>query len=124
MTEVKKRDNDEISHEYLGNGEVDPKQELEDLKNEIRVLKEHLEGGSGRKVSFDKLKETLGSGSDYILNTIRPIIEKYENPSRQVAEKVETKVAENPFLSLVVAFGAGIVIGSLLNFCGKHASND
>lgn len=124
MTEVKKRDNDEISHEYLGNGEVDPKQELEDLKNEIRALKEHLEGGSGRKVSFDKLKETLGSGSDYILNTIRPIIEKYENPSRQVAEKVETKVAENPFLSLVVAFGAGIVIGSLLNFCGKHASND
>ncbi|MGI6442949.1 MAG: hypothetical protein GXZ13_06565 [Synergistaceae bacterium] len=124
MTEVKKRDNGEISHEYLGNGEVDPKQELEDLKNEIRALKEHIEGNAVKKLDFDKLKEKLGSGSDYVLNAIRPIIEKYENPSRQMAEKVETKVAENPFLSLVVAFGAGIVIGSLLNFCGKHISND
>lgn len=51
------------------------------------------------------------------MEAIKPVIAKYEEPSRAAVAKVGGKVSDNPFLSVVVAFGAGIVIGTILNYC-------
>ncbi|NLV81694.1 MAG: hypothetical protein GXZ18_01620 [Synergistaceae bacterium] len=124
MTEVKKKDNGEVWHEYIGDKKLQAEQSIEELKEEVESLKELLANKVPRRVNFDKLKEALGDGSDYVLNAIRPIIERYEEPGKQAVEKVGTRVSDNPFLSVAAAFGAGIVIGTVLNFWSKTNSND
>ena len=52
-----------------------------------------------------------------MLAAVKPVIEKYEEPGRAAVAKVGTRVSDNPFLSVVIAFGAGIVIGKLLDYC-------
>lgn len=124
MTEVQKRDNGEHLGDCIDNKKADPKKTIEELKAEVESLKELLAARSHRGVNLDKLKEALGDGSDYMLDAIRPIIAKYEEPTKQAVEKASLKVSDNPFLSVTVAFGAGIVIGTVLNFCCKSSSND
>lgn len=124
MTEVQKRDSGELLGEYIDDKKNDAKNKVEELKEEVESLKELLAARSHRGVNLDKLKEALGDGSDYLLDAIRPIVEKYEKPTKQAVEKASIKVSDNPFLSVTVAFGAGIVIGTVLNFCCKSSSND
>ena len=68
--------------------------------------------------------ETKAVDALKVIEAIKPIVAKYEEPSRAAVAKVGGKVADNPFLSVVVAFGAGIVIGKLLDLCCRGCGEE
>ena len=99
---------------------------------ELEAKIQELEGALGAQneseekkhlVDFAKVKGAIDSSAEYVLNAIRPVMERYEEPSKAAVAKVGGKVSENPFLSVAVAFGAGIVIGTVLNYCCKAGSH-
>jgi len=99
----------------------DSEQRVAELEAEIATLKDALaaqqESAPKKYVDFEKIKSAVDAGSQKVIEAIKPIVAKYEEPSRAAVAKVGGKVADNPFLSVVVAFGAGIVIGKLLDLC-------
>ena len=90
------------------------KAEIEELKNAFAEQQEKAEAKS--IVYFNKVKNTLDDGAKSLMAAVKPVLEKYEEPGRAAVEKVGTRVSDNPFLSVVIAFGAGIVIGKLLDY--------
>lgn len=105
MTEVK--NSDDVIMEL--------KAEIEALKCAITEQQEKAE--AKRIIDFNKVKSTLDDGAKTLLAAVKPVIQKYEEPGRAAVNKVGARVSDNPFLSVVVAFGAGIVIGKLLDCC-------
>lgn len=102
--------------------DINSEQRIAELEAQILVLKDalaaqHEELEAKRSIDFDKVKKAVDNSAQTVLNAVRPIIERYEEPSRAAVAKVGSKVSDNPFLSVVVAFGAGIVIGELLKCC-------
>ena len=91
------------------------KAEIEALKWAIAEQQEKAE--AKRIIDLNKIKGTLDEGAKSLLAAVKPVIEKYEEPGRAAVAKVGTRVSDNPFLSVVIAFGAGIVIGKLLDYC-------
>ncbi|NLX84996.1 MAG: hypothetical protein GXZ00_05220 [Synergistaceae bacterium] len=98
------------------------KTEIEALKSTIAEQQEKAEAKS--IVYFNKVKNTLDDGAKSLLAAVKPVLERYEEPGRAAVEKVGTRVSDNPFLSVVVAFGAGIVIGKLLDLCCIHTEEE
>lgn len=123
MTEQQKTNN-ELLRKDISKREEKLELELADMRNEVLKLRSQLNAAASDKLNFEKLKEKVGSGSDYILNAIKPIIEKYEEPGRQVVEKVETKVSESPFISVAAAFGVGVMVGTILNLINRSSARD
>ena len=76
------------------------------------------------KAEIEALKCAMDDGAKSLLAAVRPVIEKYEEPGRAAVAKVGTRVSDNPFLSVVIAFGAGIVIGKLLDYCCWRAEEE
>ena len=66
---------------------------------------------------IEKIRSAIDDGTKSVIEAIKPVVEKYEEPSRAAVARVGGKVSDNPFLSVVVAFGAGIVIGKILDCC-------
>jgi ElaB/YqjD/DUF883 family membrane-anchored ribosome-binding protein len=102
-------------------------EKMMELESEVETLKETIaeheeKAEAKRMVDFVKLKDAINSSAKEVLDAIKPVIEKYEEPGRAAVSKVERRVADNPFLSVVIAFGAGIVIGKLLDYhcCRKE----
>jgi len=92
--------------------------EIADLKKE---LEEHKEAAEAKHlIDFEKVKSAIDDSAHGVLNAIRPVIEKYEEPGRMAVAKVGNKVSDNPFLSVIVSFGAGIVIGKILDSCCRR----
>ena len=98
------------------------KAEIEALKCAIAEQQEKAE--AKRIIDFNKVKNTLDDGAKSLLAAVKPVIEKYEEPGRAAVAKVGTRVSDNPFLSVVIAFGAGIVIGKLLDYCCWRAEEE
>ena len=96
--------------------------EIEELKSTIAQQQEKAEAKS--IVYFNKVKNTLDDGAKSLLAAVKPVLEKYEEPGRAAVEKVGARVSDNPFLSVVIAFGAGIVIGKLLDYCCWHPEEE
>ncbi len=93
---------------------------ITELETEIEALKsalaEHEETSEAKRViDFAKLKNAISDSAKDVLDTIKPVIEKFEEPSRAAVAKVGNRVSDNPFLSIIIAFGAGIVIGKILD---------
>lgn len=100
-------------------------QRVVDLEAEVEALKGALEeqqqtAETKRLIDFAKVKGAVDEGAKKVLEAIKPVIEKYEEPSRAAVAKVGGKVSDNPFLSVIVAFGAGIIIGKVLDCCCRH----
>ncbi len=100
-----------------------------ELKTEIEALKcaiaeQQEEAEAKRTIDFNKVKSTLDDGAKSLLAAIRPVIDKYEEPGRAAVAKVSNRVSDNPFLSVIIAFGAGIVIGKLLDYCCWRSEED
>lgn len=112
MTEVKT--NEEIIMEL--------KDEIETLKCAIAEQQEKAE--AKRIIDFNKVKNTLDDGAKNLLEAVKPMIERYEEPGRVAVAKVGTRVSDNPFLSVIIAFGSGIVIGKLLDYCCWRADEE
>lgn len=121
MTEVNKRDNGELLGEYID--ELSPEKQIERLEARVEELTAELSAKQTPKIDLGKIKSALDGGTDYVLNAIKPVIDKYEQPTRDAVSKAGGKVSDNPFLSVAVAFGAGINIGTVLNCCCKSSDD-
>ncbi|MDL2297811.1 hypothetical protein LJC40_01505 [Synergistaceae bacterium OttesenSCG-928-D05] len=96
------------------------KKDIEELKEEFQEIRELAEdyaedAAEDGRGCMRKMKKHIGRRSEELLDELMPIIEKYQGSGREVVERVENKVCDNPLLSLAVAFGAGLIIGRLLD---------
>lgn len=98
-------------------------QRIIELEAEVAALKDALAAQQDNAVNtrkyfdIDKIRSAIDDGTKSVIEAIKPVVEKYEEPSRAAVARVGGKVSDNPFLSVVVAFGAGIVIGKILDCC-------
>lgn len=98
---------------------------IEELEAELADLKEVLEGYKEEaedavETKIEKVRSVLEAKADDLMASVKPVLDKYEESGKAAVGKVGDKVADNPFMSVVVAFGAGIVIGKLLDMCCKE----
>lgn len=119
MTEVMKTENEREEEVFMT-----PEEKIACLESRIEVLqgvvdsileREHEEN-QAKILDVDKLKDAFSTGSDYVLNAVRPVVEKYEASGKEAVEKVENKVTESPLASIAAAFGIGIALGAVINF--------
>ena len=119
MTEVMKTENEREEEVFMT-----PEEKIACLESRIEVLqsvvdsileREHEEN-QAKVLDVDKLKDAFSTGSDYVLNAVRPVVEKYEASGKEAVEKVENKVTESPLASIAAAFGIGIALGAVINF--------
>lgn len=103
-------------------------QRIIELEAEVAALKDALaaqqEAGAKKYFDLDKVRTAIDEGTRNVIDAVKPLVEKYEEPSRAAVEKVGGKVSDNPFLSVVVAFGAGIVIGKILDCCCRGCDEE
>ena len=108
--------------------DINSEERIAELEAQVKALQNALTVQQSTEtkplIDFKKVKSAIDDGSEYVIKAMRPLIEKYEEPSKAAVAKVETKVSDNPFLSVAVAFGAGIVIGTVLNYCCKKSSEE
>ena len=116
MTEVMKTEN-EREEEVV----MTPEEKIAYLENRIEILQGVVDSVLEREheakvLDVDKLKAAFNTGSDYVLNAVKPVVERYEASGKEAVEKVENKVTESPLASIAAAFGIGIALGAVINF--------
>lgn len=92
------------------------------LKEEIEELKDMVKACGGETAeeamhSLSKLHQHLLDKTGKIMHSYAPVLEKYRDSGKEMVREVEAKVAEKPLTALLVAFGAGVLIGKL---CRRH----
>jgi ElaB/YqjD/DUF883 family membrane-anchored ribosome-binding protein len=92
---------------------------ISELETEIAALKKALAAQSEALesrsvVDFAKIKKVIDDGTKNMIDAVKPVVQKCSEPGKAAAEKVGVKVSENPIISVIAAFGVGIVIGKLL----------
>lgn len=102
-------------------------EEVSKLHEEIEELKEkfeELDGDTtdeGRR-TMCRLQKQLYAKTVELMDAYAPMLQKYKDSGKEIVRSVETKVAEKPLPSLLVAFGAGLVIGCLCRCRGRNGS--
>lgn len=86
-------------------------EEIDELKDSMKKYAEDLTDEGKHKLS--RLHEQLHRKHEELIEHYGPIFEKYRESGKEMVHHVEEKVAEKPLTALLLAFGAGIVIGSL-----------
>jgi len=117
---------DEELRETQGHREL--AEQVEVLRQEIAVLRERLEAREEPEeccgvfeeeedgACCGRFRETLEDVVRRVGDVVRSGFERLADPGRRAMEKAETKVAENPVGSLLVAFGAGVALGKVVGF--------
>jgi ElaB/YqjD/DUF883 family membrane-anchored ribosome-binding protein len=82
---------------------------LQDQISELNFAKT-TEGEKGSKSAKSILEEGLESG----LNLLRGEFSDASAKGKKVLEEVQERFADNPLLGLAVAFGAGFLLGKLV----------
>lgn len=89
--------------------------EIDELKDNMKEYAEDL-SEDGKK-AFRELQKKLREKHEELMERYSPVLEKYKDSGREMVRNVEEKIAERPLAALLLAFGAGIVIGKL---CRRH----
>lgn len=90
-------------------------EEIDDLKDSIQEYAEDLTEEGKDKLC--RLHEQLHRRHEELIDRYGPVFERYRESGREIVHNVEERVAEKPLAALLLAFGAGLVIGSL---CRRH----
>lgn len=111
---------------------------MEEMKLEIAALKEALaqkaediaeEGGEHfrhgvHSIDLGKIRSMLEEGFEKVTETLRPLVEtagrRISGPTRAAVAKAEEKIVVNPFTAVVVALGAGYVIGKICTMATRY----
>ena len=109
--------------------EENSEQRIEELETEIAALKNALAAQdkaaqARRVVDFAKVRKAIDDSAKNVMDTVKPIVVKCSEPGRAAAEKVGATVSDNPIVSVVAAFGIGIIIGKLLELSMTGKSGD
>lgn len=101
----------------------DMAEQMETMKREIKSLREKLAEKEAKVINnnpdLGKIKEMLEEGFAKVTDAVRPVIEaanhKIGEPAKAVASRVEDHIVVHPFMSIVCALGAGLIIGKLMS---------
>lgn len=88
------------------------KKDMAELQSTIDKLTKDM-GQLSKAVGEDLQSRANGSAAE-IKDRARKVAANARDKGRESVEAVETHVSENPLRSLIVAFGAGILISQLL----------
>lgn len=91
------------------------KQQIEELKTQIRMIssdEDDLDSLGARLA--DRLEETLRSTVDSAVEKMKQNRERIKEHSQELIESAEKKAAERPHLSILMAFGLGLLTARLL----------
>jgi ElaB/YqjD/DUF883 family membrane-anchored ribosome-binding protein len=93
-------------------GNSDP-MDLSAVKEDISNLR------SDMKVLFQKLIDTgkseTGAAKERVIEELHDALELASKSGKETVESLESKVQENPFTSLLLAFFVGLLLGVFLN---------
>lgn len=100
---------------------------FENMKAEIASLKDTLvekEASVAKNMpDMGKIKSLFEDAFAKLVETIRPVLDganrSISEPAKAVASKVEEKIIIHPFTAVMIALGAGIVIGKTINIVSR-----
>lgn len=100
---------------------------FENMKAEIASLKDTLverEASVAKNMpDMGKIKSLFEDAFAKLIETIRPVLDganrSISEPAKAVASKVEEKIIIHPFTAVMIALGAGIVIGKTINIVSR-----
>lgn len=89
--------------------------ELEDLRNDLNTLKAQLKdlSADGGDV-LASARSKLEAEADKLMEGLRSAGSTAADKGERLLHKTEDKIGENPWGSVVVTLGVGVVIGMLL----------
>lgn len=97
---------------------------MEEMKAEIAALKELLAEKKDEAVSrIPDIKSMVEEGFAKVSDAIRPLAEEANrrigNPTKEAVSRVEEKIAVHPFAAVMIALGAGLVVGKMLDIATR-----
>ncbi|CAN0449939.1 unnamed protein product [Ectocarpus fasciculatus] len=88
------------------------KKDIDELRGSIEKLSKDV-SSMGQSMAQD-LKAKAGNAAESIRDGAKATAQQIGEKGKQGAEAVENTVRERPFQSLLVAFGAGLLLAQLL----------
>lgn len=94
------------------------------VKEDLQLLREDLAAltksvTDGQKSNVNSLKDEISRETRAAFDSLRKrgdaAISRATEAGSQTAENVENKIGERPFLSIILMFLAGIVVGKMLD---------
>jgi ElaB/YqjD/DUF883 family membrane-anchored ribosome-binding protein len=102
---------------------------IEEMKAEIAALRIML--AEKREKPADKapeIRSMLEDGFAKVSDAIRPLAREVSRgigrPARSVVTNIEEKIALNPLAAIMVALGAGLVVGKALDIAARHTDTE
>lgn len=83
--------------------------DYDELRNEIKQLRSDLAQVTAT------MKKIVGDGADLAGDRIKAATEQGRAKAREGAEAIESRIEENPFTSVAISFGVGLLLGRLLS---------
>lgn len=109
---------------------------MEEMKLEIAALKEALaekaeaaekcepEENGFQHLDLHKIKGMLEEGFEKLNAALHPLLEKtgqkISEPTRAAVAKVEEKISVKPLTAVVIALGAGFILGKMCALAAHH----
>lgn len=86
-------------------------EDIEEIKEQFKELGEDTTDEG--KHAMHKLHKQLHAKTEELMAAYAPIMQKYKDSGKEMIHNAETKIAEKPLQALLLAFGAGLVIGCM-----------
>lgn len=98
----------------------DLSEELEAVRSDIGKLRSDMGGVAEAlrdvtRTRAEEAREGLASMASSVRDEIRRNVENVRERGRGVVDEVETRIEQRPLTSLLIAFGAGLLLGKLLD---------
>lgn len=89
------------------------KDDLRSLRADVSNLMESLKGAASSKAK--ELGSTLKETSDQLGTQVKDVLGSAREKGGQVASDLEARIQERPLMSVLVAFGVGLVLSRILS---------
>lgn len=97
----------------LGQGWDNLKSDLGRIRDDLSEIAQALMDAS--KSEMSETRERLQSMAQQRLETVRSALESAKGQGKSTTEMLQRTIEERPLVSIAVAFGVGMMLGSLMN---------
>ena len=88
------------------------KKDMADLRTSLDKLTKDV--AAINKAVLDDAKKSNGEFREEVREKAHELVQQARDKGRQSAEAVGTTVSDNPFRSVLIAFGAGVLLSQLI----------